>query len=421
MSAHLTKVPNERLLYINAKGMYYLRKRNENEDTDICLKTTKLRVAIKLRDTYSVDRLESQLGGKKAPKAKRYQICSALDLYHADEHPTIRRNIQKHPGERHMRCEVDAIPMLKKFFKKRFVDELTQDLLDEYCKWRPTQSLRDDDCLRTVDLELNTLSNALHWAQRKKKITVNPIASHTRYYDPSKARKTKHVAPKTTAEAHGAGAHLFADRRSESVSWQWMFEWMSGGRTEESLKLLFQPELNDALGHVDGDHMWVRPSDKNDQGQPYLFLHDGLKALLKAHAIWHEARYPENPYMFPGRDKESGEPLSQWSLTSALDRLFEDGLIPRKLTSHGAHGGYVVVRRSHGISDSQIATEINQIGGLETLRDSYGVCPQSWLDGKGPKLPWIPESGPCWAKLMLTLGKQQLKIEDKTASNSHFS
>jgi hypothetical protein len=276
MSARLTKVPNERLLYINPKGVYYLRKRNEHEDTDVSLKTTKIRVAIQLRDTYSVDRLQSQLGGKQAPKAKRYMISAALDDYHTAKHPTMRRNKMKYPGVKHMRTEEDALPMLKKFFRKRFVDELTQDLLDEYCKWRPTQSLRDTDCLRTVDLELNTLSNALNWAKRKGKIQENPIASHTRYYDPRKSRKTKEVSPKTTIEFHGAGSHMFDDPRSESIGWQWMFEGMSGMRADESLKLLFRPLLNDALGHVADNHMWVRPSDKNDQGQQYLYINDGL-------------------------------------------------------------------------------------------------------------------------------------------------
>jgi hypothetical protein len=45
------KVPNERLVYIRPHGAYYLRKRNENEDTDVSRKTTKVRVAIELTDT----------------------------------------------------------------------------------------------------------------------------------------------------------------------------------------------------------------------------------------------------------------------------------------------------------------------------------------------------------------------------------
>jgi hypothetical protein len=282
VSANLTKVPHERLLYINSKGVYYLRKRNEHEDTEVSLKTTKRRVAIQLRDTYSVDRLQSHLGGKQAPKKKRFQIFAALDLYHSAKHPTMRRNIQKFPGVRHLRCETEAIPMLKKFFKKRFVDDLTQDLLDEYAEWRPTQSTRKADCLRTIDLELNTLSNALHWAKRKKKILENPIASHTRYYDPSKARKTKEVSAKTTVEFHKAGGLLFGESRSESEAWLMMFEGMSGMRTDESLKLLFRPAVNDQLGHVDANHMWVRPAEKNNQGQQYLYLHDDLQKMLDA-------------------------------------------------------------------------------------------------------------------------------------------
>ena len=50
-SSNLMKVPNERLVYIRPHGAYYLRKRNENEDTDVSRKTTKVRVAIELTDT----------------------------------------------------------------------------------------------------------------------------------------------------------------------------------------------------------------------------------------------------------------------------------------------------------------------------------------------------------------------------------
>ena len=173
-------------------------------------------------------------------------------------------------------------------------------------------------------LSWNTLSNSLHWAVRKKKIKENPIAKRTRYYSPSGARHAKSVAPKSTDEFHEVGTLLFSDPRSESLGWQWCWEGMSGMRTEESIMLQFKPN-SDTPGNVDGDHMWVRPSDKNDRGQPYLYLHDGLKAFLDAHARWHELRYPEEPMDVPRLLKAAGQPLGLWSLTTALDRLFENG------------------------------------------------------------------------------------------------
>jgi hypothetical protein len=91
--------------------------------------------------------------------------------------------------------------------------------------------------------------------------------------------------------------------------------------------------------------------------------------------------------------------------------MFRDGRITKKLTSHGDRAFYVLVRRSNGIHDSQIAAELNQIGGLETLRTSYGVVPQHWLEGKGPKLKWLPADRKdyAWSALFLKLG---LKVGD---------
>ena len=85
--------------------------------------------------------------------------------------------------------------------------------------------------------------------------------------------------------------------------------------------------------------------------------------------------------------------------------MFRDGRITKKLTSHGDRAFYVLVRRSNGIHDSQIAAELNQIGGLETLRTSYGVVPSHWLEGRGPKLKWLPadKKDYAWSALFLKL------------------
>jgi hypothetical protein len=66
------------------------------------------------------------------------------------------------------------------------------------------------------------------------------------------------------------------------------------------------------------------------------------------------------------------------------------------------------VRRSNGIHDSQIAAELNQIGGIETLLTSYGVVPHHGLHGKGPKLKWLPadKQDYAWAKLFAKLDIQ---------------
>ena len=125
-----------------------------------------------------------------------------------------------------------------------------------------------------------------------------------------------------------------------------------------------------------------------------------MKALLKAHKKWHKKRYPTSPWHFPGRKKIGGKPVSNEALTKLLERLYNQGRLKRKYTSHGLRAFYVLVRRSWGILDSQIAWEINQISGTQTLQTAYGGVPPHWIDGKGPKLPWLPKGKPAWSALM---------------------
>ena len=246
MSNQLTKVDGEKFLYfreVDGIRHYYLRKRTETEDTEVALGTTKITMACKLRDSWVHSQTNQKLGiTKPAAASKRFQVVKALDEYQTAKHPTIRRGKMKNPGKRHLRQETDAIVLLKDYFKPKFCDELDQDLLDQYREWRKGQAVKEGaDCARTVDLELNTLSNSLHWAVRKKKIKENPIAKRTRYYSPSGARHAKSVAPKSTDEFHEVGTLLFSDPRSESLGWQWCWEGMSGMRTEESIMSSLSP------------------------------------------------------------------------------------------------------------------------------------------------------------------------------------
>jgi hypothetical protein len=64
-------------------------------------------------------------------------------------------------------------------------------------------------------------------------------------------------------------------------------------------------------------------------------------------------------------------------LTKALDRLFKDGVLKKICTSHGVRASYVLLRTSPGMSDTQIAVEINHVGGVGTLEKLYGGVPPS--------------------------------------------
>lgn len=419
MSNQLQKVEGEKYLYFrpviqNHKPakMYYLRQRDGELDTERCLNTTQIKTARQLRDSWVHARTNQRLGITPPPtQKKRVKVTKVLDDYHGAKHPTIRRNIVCYPGEKHLRSETDAIPNLKTFFKNKFVDELNQKLLNKYHKWRCKQARKGSDGHRITDLELNTLSNALYWAVHNEVVEKNPIESRVHYYNPKKARKTKDVAPLSPGEFHGSAKIMFTDPRSESATWQWLWEGFSGMRTEESILLRFNPKIPGELGHVIGNTMCIRRADKNNVQAGLLHLHEGLQELRAAHAIWHEKRFPDSPWMFPGRlkngtDTTGVDHIAETSLTSLLDRLFERGILERKYISHGGRAYYVLVRRSWGIQDTQIAFELHQIGGVKTLVESYGMAPPAWLEGKGPKYPWIPEEGPAWADLIAKLTNQ---------------
>jgi hypothetical protein len=113
-----------------------------------------------------------------------------------------------------------------------------------------------------------------------------------------------------------------------------------------------------------------------------------LKLLYDAHQAWLKERKNSSSWWFPGRDATKA--VSLGALTKSLDALFKHARIPRKITSHGLRALYVLVRRSNGIADEQIAAELHQVGGVKTLQQCYGQIPRFWLDGRGPRFAWTP-------------------------------
>ena len=60
---------------------------------------------------------------------------------------------------------------------------------------------------------------------------------------------------------------------------------------------------------------------------------------------------------------------------------------------------YVLIRRSWGIDDGQIAVELGQRSGAGLIATTYGDVPPNWRNGGGPKLKWLPKGETAWAEL----------------------
>ena len=64
--------------------------------------------------------------------------------------------------------------VLLKFFDRYFVSEISLPLFDSYHGWRKKHIKRGTGD-RSVDMDLNTLSNALLWGMRSNLILQNPM------------------------------------------------------------------------------------------------------------------------------------------------------------------------------------------------------------------------------------------------------
>ena len=393
----LQKVPGYPGLYVDAKSGTYLRRiQSAGRNTYQSLGTAKKPQALKTLQDIQLGEVAAQHGLVVPTRKEAITVQAVLDRYRADGFPD-RRGLPRQDGP-HLRAERDALTQLAKYFRDHLVEDLNQDTLDGYHAWRQ-QTARKGAGQRITDLELNTLNNALKWAVRKQLLPANPVAVRVRYYSPTQARHCKDVAPASAEELHAIAGHLFADRRSESLGWQALLEAFTGLRTNEALALRLTAQPNEpGWRTADGGSLCVRRSKKGPRENPFVEVHPQLQTLLKAHADWYRQRHPGSPWFFPGR--EPGAPLTACALTHALARLYATKVISRKITSHGLRAYYVLVRRSQGISDTQIAWEINHVGGVGTLEKSYGGVPQHWRDGKAPQLTWLPTGAPAWARLV---------------------
>jgi len=245
---------------------------------------------------------------------------------------------------------------------------------------------------RAVDLERNTLLSAYKYSFRKGLITGNPVAMFPRFHPTTAVKHCREFKPENAEELHTIAGLLFM-AGLEELAWQLLFEAYTGLRTSEVLLLRIdaksgEPGYIDAQGNM---HVIRLKGGIN----PFVHVHDGLKALLKAHAVWHALRHADNPYFIPG--KIDDQPMERRALAHALWRLRSK--IGRTIRSHGMRAFYVLVRRSWGIDDQVIAVELGQGSGAGLIATTYGDVPANWRNGDGPKLNWLPDPAQyAWAE-----------------------
>ena len=398
--------------------------------------------------------IDARLGKAKDPYAKSEEkafsfVIEVLTSYEQAGYPDrflrVRENLKTREGEQR------AVAMLRTFFKVQRVEDLDQAICDAYHKWRckGAGKIGKGSGNRTVELELNVLSNALTWAARTKKIESNPIAKRARYRRAEEIRHCVEFKPDDAEELPQIVRFLFAKKKSQVLGFQALVEAYTGLRTEETLMLRTDAGPRQP-GWIspDGKHLFVWRLKNQHKNNPYVAVRPGLRASLDALFRWKRDNYPESAWFFPSPydpaktvDKSSlGHRLADYCSSLAHEKAEKEkpkagkgkdgnsrhepesesrsdndqannrnsGTPPceaRKLTSHGLRAWYVTVRRSHDVSDAQIAYEIGHTSGGRTLAEVYGGIPSNWLEDGGPKMSWLPKE-PAWT----TLGYDEMKI-----------
>ncbi|MGO8699171.1 MAG: tyrosine-type recombinase/integrase [Limisphaerales bacterium] len=321
-----------------------------------------------------------------------------------------------------LQAEVVNVGMLRPFFEDILPEDITPADCDDYHDKRIKEVKEGCEGHRTVDIELTTLRNALWWACRRRLIKKVPMhkqwPKYTRKKDVQHCKKFK---ADDADEVHEIGGYLFVHGKSMVLAFLWIFENLTGVRTIEALGL-----RTDAEPHTpgwlkkDGKELYVRRAKNQEDVNPFVDIHEGLQEWLEAHRIWKAKYYPDSPWFFPS-PYDPSQPLSKGALSKALRRLRK--ILKRKITPHGARAFYVMVRRSHGVQDVQIAFHMGHESKGKTMAEVYGAVPPSWLRGDGPRLSWLPKGPRAWeaenggAKPASSLRHGRLERESGAPSN----
>ena|GEM_PF-528819 len=332
------------------------------------------------------DQARSTLGLAKNPYAGGQTLGEVLDAYaqagYPDRHRVSRSGKARAGEERHTGD-------LNRLIGTVATEHLEAGTLDRYADQRRAElSEGGRDGARTVDREIQTLSNALNYARRCGMIRGNPIQhGRPRYYRISQARHARDCAPASGNELHLLARTLAEESRGEVLAWQLLFSALTGCRTNEILRMRVDAGSRKA-GFIEGDWLWIERSKSGVN--PFVVLHKDLRECIEGHRRWKASR-PElqkSPWYFPS-PADPRQPVDLTSLTHALARI-SDAIGVGDRTAHGLRAYFVTVRRSMGISEGQIAAEIGDKT-ASLIATTYGQVPPGWRGG--PDLVWRPTDG----------------------------
>ena len=256
------------------------------------------------------------------------------------------------------------LPRLAAFFSEKAAISLTLKDCDTYRHWRAkggytwkhgevTRHSRAGT--RIVDIELQTLANALALSVRRGKLKLNPLAGRPRYHSEEDTRHCRETAP-TSQQLELIEAVL--RQRSRIVEADCiMFLAFSGLRVREALPLKWEA-VNWAEGiiHVRREKRGINPF------VPILPEMDQLLKQMQTRVRSH--------LLFPSV-LDANKPLAYPTLAVVLKRLCRSQEM-RYVTLHGLRSFFVTQCRESGLPDTEIAALIGDKSGPAIIARTYG-------------------------------------------------
>jgi integrase len=343
-------------------------------------------------------RAENGIG--RSPFTKGKTFGDIADLYLEARCPNGRGETR---NEQFIKLETVRVENLKKFYGNIPGDDIKESSLMAYCQARIKRVSRGTG-MRTVELDWVTLSAVLAFGKRNGMVNYNYVKRdrpRLRASDPrgsvmqERIKHCREFAVVDGNELHLLAEFFFADRRSQALGWQMLFEAFTGCRTSEALKLRMDARKQDEPGYIQGNHLFI--ARLKHGVRPYILLNRELRDFLESFLNWHRLTHAGNPWWFPGQttkgDPMTLRPLGKFSMNQALRRATEALGLPKR-TSHALRSFYVTMRRGDGASEAQIAAEIG-ITSIQLIGEVYGSRPHNW-EGL-PKLKYWPDNAaPSW-------------------------
>jgi len=318
------------------------------------LRTNHERSARQKMAANQVAQAKAEAGAGPSPYAPKVYVTvgEVIDRYQLDGCPDRHRQprpiLMRKAEQRH--CS-----RLLPFFRSMNIDEVTLAQLDKYCDRRTAEMTRGAG-LRTVDMELGTLSNAFVWAVRLEMIRYNPLASRRPKYAQEKhIQHCREFMASGADQLHDIARWMFTATGApgESAAWQFLFEAFTGVRTSEALALRMDAPPG-GPGHIIIDQAtgaWkcLEIGRCKSGINPFVIITPEIETMLRALFNWKRARYPESPWFFPSPRKWGEQALDKTTLAHRLGEASEH--FGRKFTSHGARAYYVTALGHFGYPD----------------------------------------------------------------------